>query len=54
MKTITKIISLGFTIILIVSLSTYVGYKTNQMTIGIIIGFVMALAYLIKEVIKHD
>jgi len=51
-KKFASILTIGFGIIGTVGISTYIGIKCNQTTLGIICGFVLAMAYLLYNVVK--
>jgi len=52
MKEISKVITLGSSIIGIVLLFTFIGYKLDKIALFIIVGFVLAILYMFKEVFR--
>lgn len=52
MKDIGRFINLGFTIVSIILICLYIGYKTNNYVLCIIVGVGMALFYLLSFLVK--
>lgn len=53
MKLIMLIVELAFSIVMTFSFCVYVGYKLNQVVIGIFAGFFLSMAYLAYAVYKN-
>ena len=53
MKEGVELLNLGITVILTIGVPTIIGIKTNHPLIGILIGGVSAIAYVINYAIKR-
>jgi len=53
MKKIILVLNLAFTVILMMTLPTYIGIKTGHTIIGIIVAGISTLSYLLFIVVKQ-
>lgn len=53
MKEGIELLSLGFTVILTIGIPTLIGIRINHPVIGILIGGVLAIAYIIFYAVKR-
>lgn len=53
MKKLLTILNIGFSVIATILVFTYLGYKLNHMTIGIIVGFILSISYLLILAFKR-
>lgn len=52
MKDVSKLIDLGLSIVAIILVCLYIGHKTNNYLLWIIVGIVLSLCYLFSYIVK--